>query len=296
MEKFKCIYPSEFPAALRHISDPPKKLYIKGNPEVLNNISVAVVGTRRPSLYGRMQAEIISDFLSKNNVTIVSGLAKGIDILAHLQAIKNNTPTIAVLGSGLKNIYPQTHKRYIEEIAKNGAVITEYEPLEPPINFHFPERNRIIAALSEATVVIEAPEQSGAIITAHLAVKMGKEVFAVPSDIDRHTGKGSNKLLRDGEAHPLLSPHEILESLNIQIQMPFGDGSAQLFDSEKQQLLPHLTDKETRIYRALSRKSAKTIDEISASTNMPAQEIMISISFMEMQSLVERYGAGFIKK
>ena len=241
--------------------------------------------------------EVIGPLLSRTRVVILEQL--------------ENKDLSKIIANGLKTLKLKINikaKRFLIDssngdarVALNiletgGALVSEYPPGYPIFKFNFPERNRIIAALSEATVVIEAPEQSGAIITAHLAVKMGKEVFAVPSDIDRHTGKGSNKLLRDGEAHPLLSPHEILESLNIQIQMPFGDGSAQLFDSEKQQLLPHLTDKETRIYRALSRKSAKTIDEISASTNMPAQEIMISISFMEMQSLVERYGAGFIKK
>lgn len=288
MEKYKCISKNEFPEALKNITDCPEKLYIKGNPEVLKNISVAVVGTRRPSLYGRMQSEKIADFLAKNNITIVSGFAKGIDILAHLQAVKNHTPTIAVLGSGMENIYPPIHAKYMEEIAKFGAVISEYEPLEPPLQFHFPRRNRIIAALSEAIVVIEAPEKSGAIITAHLGLKFNKDVFAVPADIDRYTGKGSNKLIRDSEAHPLLSPSEILEKINVQIRMPF--------ESKNMEICPtFLTDRETQIFRCLSRKTAKTIDEISEKTSLPTHEIMVAISFMELQGVIERYGPGFIK-
>ncbi|MBI5152090.1 DNA-protecting protein DprA [Candidatus Peregrinibacteria bacterium] len=281
---------SEFyPASLRHISHPPTQLYIEGNAAALNNFCIAVVGTRRPSPYGKMQTRLITDFLAKNNVTIVSGFAHGIDIISHETALKNSTPTIAVLGSGLENIYPASHKKYIDDIIKTGgAIITEYEPTEEPLKFHFPQRNRIIAGISEAVVVVEAPEKSGSLITAKLALEYNKDIFAVPCDIDRKIGIGAIRAIQSCGAYPIISPEEIFEQMNLQIKIPF---------MEAPDICPTGMPKNAlAVYSALSKKSPKTIDDLANETYLTAPEISHAISILEIQGLIEKIGAGIIRK
>lgn len=276
-----------YPTSLRHIPHPPQQLYIKGQPKVLNNFCIAVVGTRRPSQYGKMQTERITDFLAKNGVTIVSGFAYGIDIISHEIALKNNTPTIAVLGSGLENIYPASHKKYVEKIAQNGAIITEYEPTEQPLQFHFPQRNRIIAGISQAVVVIEAPEKSGSLITAQLALEYNKDVFAVPCDVDKEIGIGAIRAIQSCGAYPIISPEEIFEQMNLQIKMPF---------TLEPDICPTGLSKNTlTVYSALSKKSPKTIDQLAIETRLLMPEITSIISLLEIQGLIEKIGPGIIK-
>lgn len=278
-----------YPNALKHIHKPPQKLYVKGSAEILNNFSIAVVGTRKMSEYGKVQTEIITEFLAKNGITIISGFAKGIDITAHITAIKNNAPTIAVLGGGFNNIYPPAHKNYIDEILKNGAIISEYPPDEQPLKAYFPQRNRIIAGLSEATIVIEAPEKSGAIITAHLALNCGKEVFAVPADIDRENSRGCLKLIQKCEAHPIIFPSDILEQMDLQIKIPFIN---EISDAAP----TNFNEKESLIFKCLLKTRPKTIDEINRSAKLNIPEIMAIISILEINGMVERTGGGFIRK
>lgn len=283
-----------YPTLLKYIHDPPKKLYVQGSVESLNNFCVAVVGTRRPSLYGKAQAEEIADFLAKNGATIVSGFARGIDMIAHEAAIKNNTPTIAVLGSGFGNIYPTEHKKYIEKITQTGAIITEYEHEEPPLSFHFPQRNRIIAGLSQAVVIVEAPEKSGSLITARLALEYGKYIFAVPCDTDRKIGRGTIRLIQNCGAYPIIHPEEIFEQMGLQIRMPFAPSREALDAPETHP--SDLAEKEIIIYKTLSKKRSKTFDEIANETKLRAPEIMSIISILEMRGIVKKSDAGFIKQ
>jgi len=288
-----------YPDLLKHIPNPPEYLYIEGNAEALNNLCIAVVGTRKPSLYGKIQTEEITKFLARNNITIVSGFARGIDIIAHETAIKNNKPTIAVLGSGLENIYPISHKKYIADIIKKGgAVITEYEPDDPPLQFHFPQRNRIIAGISRAVVVVEAPEKSGSLITAKFALEYNRDVFAVPCDVDREIGRGAIKAIQSCGAYPIIYPEEIFEQMNLQIKLPFAvqdNTASQDFVDAAKISSRDMSENALAVFNALSKKSPKTIDEIAYKTKIQAQEIASIISILEIQGLIKKYNAGYIK-
>lgn len=204
-----------YPKLLREIQSPPKILYIKSNLN-LNNLfntkMIAVIGTRKMSSYGREVTEKITSDLVKAGFTIVSGLARGIDYIAHKTALDNGGLTIAVLGNGLERIYPAEHSRLANEIIDRGALITEF-PLHSPIyKSNFPTRNRIIAGLSQGVVVCEAAEKSGTMITASFAADFGREVFAIPGPITLKTSQGISRLLREG-AKLTTNVHDILEEL-----------------------------------------------------------------------------------
>ena len=203
-----------YPSLLKEIGDPPKTIFARGNIELLNKgTALGIVGTRKASAYGLLVAEKISGDLSQHGIIIISGLARGIDAAAHRATLKNPGHTIAVLGSGIddKSIYPPEHKILAKEIINNGGLlISEYSEGTPPLQHHFPARNRIIAGLSRGVVVIEAPEKSGALITASLALDYNREVLAVPGDITRPNSFGPNSLISMG-AKPVLGAKDILE-------------------------------------------------------------------------------------
>lgn len=202
----------EYPESLRGISDPPLVLYIKGKIQEQDRLSVAIVGSRASSSYGKDACYLFSSGLAKLGITIVSGLARGIDTISHKACLEASGRTIAVLGSGLLNIYPKENKALFEEIAKNGACISEF-PLDTlPLSSNFPQRNRIIAGFSLGCIVVEAAERSGALITARLAMEYGKDVFAVPGEITKETSKGTNRLIKQG-AKPVSDVVDVIEEL-----------------------------------------------------------------------------------
>jgi len=206
-----------YPGLLKEIYDPPEKLYVEGNLSPEEKYPLAVVGTRRPSEYGKRVATELVKNLARLGLTIISGLALGIDGLAHEAALKVGGRTIAVLGSGIDIIYPASHKKLAEDIIKSGGVIvSEYPPGTSPSKLTFPARNRIIAGLSLGTLVIEAPERSGAMITARFALEQGRDVFAVPGSISNLNSAGCNKLIKMG-AKPVTRSEDVLESLGIDI-------------------------------------------------------------------------------
>ena len=188
-----------YPKALLNISNPPEKLFVLGNETILDNFGIAIVGSRNCTKYGEEVAKSIAYNLSKYNINVVSGMAKGIDSAAHIGTIMGKGKTIAVLGSGFKHIYPKENMELLKDIINSGgAVITEYEEDTLPKPENFPKRNRIISALSQGVVVVEAGKRSGSLITAELALEEGKEVFAVPGNVTSKTSKGTNELIKDG--------------------------------------------------------------------------------------------------
>lgn len=218
----------EYPEKLKKIYDPPLKLYILGNKELLQQKGVAIVGARKATQYGRKLAYRISKELTENGINIISGLAIGIDTCAHLgaiqaqsnsqsamrQKISNIGKTIAVLGSGINSIYPKENIELARKIIKSGGcIISEYPSDAKPEKLHFPQRNRIISALSDGVLVVEASKTSGALITAEFALEQGKEIFAVPGDITREQSEGCNELIKDG-AILITSSQEILDTIN----------------------------------------------------------------------------------
>lgn len=297
MSNFICIEQSEYPELLRHIHQAPKKLYYKGNLEVLNGVCLAFVGTRKASEYGESVVARIIEELSLCGVVIVSGLANGIDTFAHKAALSVGLKTVAVLGTGTDNIYPEKNLELAREIvAKGGAIISEYEDGAEALEFHFPARNRIIAGLSLATIVIEAPEKSGALITAKRANEENREVFAVPGDIDRPMSVGCNKLIQDLAAKPLLFGGDIIRELGIQAELfvrdeNSGNNSSEMFTKgkycEKDDNCALLTLNHIPKTRPISK------EQLISKTGLPIEELNKNLSFLEISGLIMSTNSGF---
>jgi len=206
-----------FPPLLRAIHDPPRRLYLRGagDPELLTRAAIAIVGARACSPYGAQVARMLGRELAAAGVVVVSGLARGVDGEAHRGALEADGHTVAVLGCGIDRDYPAAHAGLAREITKRSLLVSEYEPGVEPAPWRFPARNRIVAGLCAGTIVVEARERSGALITADFALEEGREVFAVPGDITSALSAGTNALLRIG-ATPLTRTTDVLESLGIE--------------------------------------------------------------------------------
>jgi DNA processing protein len=234
------IYDTDYPQELLDIPDSPMVLYKKGEILPSDHISMGIVGSRKATNYGKWAAERFARELVNLGVTIVSGMAAGIDSIAHRTALENSGRTIGILGNGLDNTYPKSNSRLYKDAVDNGALISEFPPGTPPYNFHFPMRNRIISGLSLGVIVVEAQERSGSLITAHHALVQGKDVFAVPGNINSIYSKGTNMLIRDG-AKPLLDMDDILEEVReLQLLKKTNDidrlNEADLSETEKKVL------------------------------------------------------------
>ncbi len=193
------IFDKEYPQKLKNIFDPPMKLYVVGDYKILNTFKIGIIGCRKCSDYGKNCAEYFSSNLACRNVTIISGLAKGIDSFAHNSCIEAGGKTIAVIGSGLDIMYPEENKWLFDKIIKTGgAIISEYPLGTKPLKYHFPARNRIISALSDGVLVVEAKEKSGTLITVDFALEQGKNIFVVPGNINSLNSKGTNSLIKEG--------------------------------------------------------------------------------------------------
>ena len=203
-----------YPRRLKEIDQPPPVLYLRGQILDEDQWSVAIVGTRRATPYGHQAAQELAAALARRGITVVSGLARGIDAIAHQAALKTEGRSLAVLGSGVDQIYPPEHRRLAEQMCANGALVSDYPPGTPPEAANFPPRNRIISGLSLAVVVIEAGESSGALITASFATDQGRAVFALPGSIYAPQSKGTNRLIHEG-AHIYLDVADLLEVLNL---------------------------------------------------------------------------------
>ncbi len=263
----------EYPMMLKYLPDPPMLLYIKGELKKEDVISVSIVGTRKPTSYGRLVAEHLVKQLAKYNLTIVSGLAYGIDTLAHEFAIKNGLRTIAVLGNGLGVYYPIVNKKLQEKIPYHGAVMSEFPYFYKPNKNSFPQRNRIIAALSLGTIIIEADIQSGAMITAKLAAELGKDVFAVPGSIFSKQSRGTNFLIKTG-AKLVTSAEDVIEEIQ------------KLSDIVKQQVFTKKGLKEDTKVEEFDEETKKVLDIILAEPNGIHIDKLQNISNLEMTKLM----------
>lgn len=268
-----------YPSLLYPLNRAPAKLYWRGEPLNPKDRYFAIVGTRRPTSYGEKVAEEFASTLARAGFAIVSGLAYGIDSIAHRSALNAGGRTIAVLGSGFDYITPTCNRELAQQIEKNGTLITEFEPSIPPNKTTFPQRNRIIAGMSKATLIVEAPERSGALITARLALEYGREVFAVPGNITQETSKGTNALIRDSRAIPVTDVKDIFDALKVSYQSP------RVFSAPP----PNLTEEETLVYMALQ-KSELLVDEIAAHTKLPISQVGTVLSLLELKGLIEICG------
>ena len=275
-----------YPAPLRTIPDPPGVLFVRGQWRPLDRLSVAIVGTRHASRYGHSQADRLAAGLVRAGLTVVSGLARGIDGDAHRAALRAGGRTVGVLGGGVLNIYPPEHGELAELVAAQGALLSEAPPLRQPLSGAFPQRNRLISGLSLGVIVVEAAERSGALITARHALEQGREVFAVPGQADSRTSRGCHQLIRDGaklvvclddvleELGPLESP--IVESEGREIRSP---AELQL-NQHEQQVLDAVDD------------TPRLLDEIGESCGLPMHRVMATLCVLETRRLVERLGGG----
>ncbi len=271
---------SLYPKALKDIYDPPVALYIKGK-LVKEEQAIAVVGSRRATPYGLETAERLAAGLSGYGLTIVSGMARGIDSKAHKGALQAGGRTIAVLGCGLDIVYPSENKELMKNICTNGAVISEYLPGIPPIAFNFPARNRIISGMSLGVAVIEANEKSGSLITANFALEQGREVFAIPGNINSSNSTGTNKLIRDG-AKIILDLADILDEL----KMPHGDNN-NFYMGGSGTSTAGLDAEEKKIIKRLE-KGPWHIDALAAECNLSVNGTGAALVMLELKGMVEQ--------
>ncbi len=270
---------SDYPALLRRIFYPPILLYTLGEFSSQDQYSVAIVGTRQPTNYGKMQTELLAKQLVQRDLTIVSGLARGIDSVAHKSALRNNGRTIAVIGSGLDVIYPPENKKLFEEIIHTGVVITEYELGTKPDAQNFPRRNRIISGLSLGTLIVETKINGGAMQTAAHAIDQNREVFALPGNINVKQSEGPNSLIQKGEAKLVINADDILNELNIKIKPEVGKNipkpniELNLFEEKILQLLGN---------------EPKHIDEISSLSSLSISDCLVNLLTLEFKGVVRQ--------
>ncbi|HLG71306.1 MAG TPA: DNA-processing protein DprA [Chloroflexota bacterium] len=269
-----------YPQLLRHIANPPVVLYLKGELLPRDEVAVAIVGTRTPTEYGRRVAARLAGELAAKGVTIVSGLARGVDAEAHRAALEAGGRTVAVLGSGLDVMYPREHAGLARDIAKSGAVMSDYPLGSQPDAVHFPARNRIVSGLSLGTIVVEAGDTSGALITARFAGEQGRDVFGVPGSIFSKHSLGVHRLIQDG-AKLVATAQDVLDELNLrlvahQLHMPV---SPEPEDPLEAALLAALTAEPTHI------------DDVARSANLPVAQVSSVLTIMELKGLVRQVGA-----
>ena len=268
-----------YPRLLAQIPSPPPVLFVRGTFLPEDNLAIAIVGTRRSTSYGREVTSRMASGLAEAGVTVVSGLARGIDAAAHSATLAAGGRTIAVLGSGVDIIYPSEHHQLAERIIENGALISDYPPGRKPDAPNFPARNRIISGLSLGVVVVEAPNRSGALITVDFAADQGREVFIVPGSVLSDNSAGCHRMLRDG-ARLVTCADDVLDDLRI------GQRREQ---AAVQQALP-LTDAERRLLNHIN-ADPQHIDEIIAAGNLPVAEGLALISMLELKGIVRDAGA-----
>ncbi len=288
MTPLKTIYShnEKFPELLRQIPNAPEKIFILGNEAVLNeNLKIAIVGTRKASSAGRNLARKFAEELTRVGITVVSGLAMGIDSAAHEGTVQNKGKTIAVLANGLDKIYPAQNENLANEILKNnGALISEYDAGLPSLPHQFLERNRIISGLCVAIIVIEAPDRSGSLATARFAAEQGREVFVVPGPINDANYVGSHKLIRDG-ARLASSIKDIFEDLDIEI----------IENKNKEEKILNIDDPEKKrvVDILIEAGEPLTVDKIANLIKLEPQTVNQKIAFLVIEGIIKETEKGY---
>ena len=270
-----------YPQCLKEISNPPLKLYYKGNLDLLKDERlIAVVGTRNPSSYGKLCCEYMVKKMTSANITIVSGFAKGIDSIAHKTSLLTGGKTIAVIASGLDIVYPASNLSLYREIEEKGLILSEYEAGVKPFKFNFPQRNRIIAGLSKGIIVVESKDRGGSLITADLALEFNRDVYAVPGDVFSEYSKGCNNLIRDSKAKSLSNINELLDDYSWKI--------------EEKNINNKYTQNQLLILNSLS--SEKNLDNILIETKIEQTEILAELMTLEIMGVIKSIAGGRYKK
>lgn len=278
---------ADFPDPLKAIKYCPVRLYARGNLELLHTNGIAVVGTRGNTLYGEVNTRVFTRGLVSYGISIISGLAFGIDSIAHQVCLEYGGKTIAIMGNGIDTIHPTSNEWLAQKILENGGLIlSEYGPGTPYQKGHFPARNRLIAGLAMATLIIEAPIKSGALITARRAFESDRDVFAIPGDLTNEKIAGNLTLIAENIAQLVRSPEEIIGHLSRQ---PLLRGEP---PEKKVRTVPTFgTSAQEKVWKALSSKPIHT-DEIFHQTELPIVEVSVALTYLELRGLIRRVGYG----
>jgi DNA processing protein len=279
-----CAKDDGYPESLRYIYDPPAVLYIWGEVSKCDEFSVAIVGSRRCSLYGMRTAESLAGALAERGITVISGLARGIDSAAHRGAVRAGGRTLAVIGSGIQYLIRSVSRNFAYEIRDKGAVVTEFPFRTLPSKSTFPRRNRIISALAKGVVVVEAAAKSGALITSDFALEQGKEVFAVPGHIDSVTSAGANRLIQNG-AKLVASVDDILEELDISGSC--GHHGIEKDKSPEKKRRTYLCPEQRKVIDSLSSGDNAHIDDIASETGMNTAELSRVLLALEIKGKIK---------
>lgn len=268
-----------YPKNLQHCIDAPILLFHDGNMDLSNERIISIVGTRNMTRYGREFCEQFIQELAPYNPIIVSGFAYGVDICAHKSAIENNLQTIAVLAHGLEETYPKVHKKYIHQINEHGGFLTEFFHDETPLRENFLKRNRIVAGISKATIIIESAEKGGSLVTADIANSYDRDVFAVPGKVGDRMSQGCNDLIRNHKAFLLQSAEDIVKMLNWDV--------AESKAPKQKQLFVELKPEEQQVYDYLQANENELLDVIAFETNIPVYQLVTILLQMELKGIVK---------
>jgi len=277
----------EYPQSLLQIYDPPVMLYVRGDMGILNSPSLSIVGTRRPTVYGTQMAERIGRDLASRGLTIVSGLARGIDAIAHQGAMAAGGRAIGVLGTGIDVCYPKENKKLYEKVLERGAIISEFPTGSHPAPENFPVRNRIIAGMPLGVVIVEGKQYSGSLITARLAMEFGREVFGVPGNVTQEVSFAPNLLIKQG-AKLVTNAEYVIEELPTPVRAALV--KAEAVEAEKRNLLvvDGLTPVQRKLYELLSAEESRHIDDLVDTSGLNSSEVLATLFDLEMKGIIRQ--------
>ena len=277
----------EYPQSLLQIYDPPVMLYVRGDAQLLNQPSISIVGTRRPTLYGTQMAERLGRELAARGVVVVSGMARGIDSIGHQGALAMNGRAVGVLGTGVNVCYPKENKKLYDKVLERGAIVSEFPLGTHPAPENFPVRNRIVAGMPLGVVVVEGAQYSGSLITARLAMEFGREVFAVPGNVTQPVSFAPNLLIKQG-AKLVTNGEDVIEELPTPVRAALVQ--AEQPEAEQRNLLAaaSLNGSEKKIYELLSTDDPKHIDEIVERSGLNSSEVLATLFDLEMKGIVRQ--------
>src|SRR5271165_962329 len=277
----------EYPQSLLQIYDPPVLLYVRGDATLLNSPSLSIVGTRRPTVYGSQMAERMGRDLASRGLTIVSGLARGIDAIAHQGATAVGGRAIGVLGTGIDVCYPKENKKLYEKVLERGAIVSEFPTCSHPAPENFPVRNRIIAGMPLGVIIVEGKQYSGSLITARLAMEFGREVFGVPGNVTQEVSFAPNLLIKQG-AKLVTNAEDVIEELPTPIRAALVKAEAVEAEQRNLLLVDGLTPVQRKLYELLSAEESRHIDDLVDTSGLNSSEVLATLFDLEMKGIVRQ--------
>jgi len=277
----------QYPQSLLQIYDPPVMLYLRGDAEILNSPSLSIVGTRRPTVYGTQLAERMGRDLASRGLTIVSGLARGIDAIAHQGAIAAGGRAIGVLGTGIDVCYPKENKKLYEKVLERGAIISEFPTGSHPAPENFPVRNRIIAGMPLGVIIVEGKQYSGSLITARLAMEFGREVFGVPGNVTQEVSFAPNLLIKQG-AKLVTNAEDVIEELPTPVRAALVKAEAVESAQRNLLLVDGLTPVQRKLYELLSAEESRHIDDLVDTSGLNSSEVLATLFDLEMKGIIRQ--------